>query len=617
MQSPGTRFRWYDKSEITPVIEETTIVRPLFIATAATEKGPEDLREVVGDEFYKDYGSIVDYNKYGLPLLSAARIINAGGALLFKRLVAPDATLANIIVIMNISTKTVQKTNSVGEVLYVDATTGEETTTADGNEPLMINKALVSYSCETVENAKNMEEVITFASAMADEEGTEGTVSIPLFCITDVGRGNSSKRFNITPNYSVAKSMGFMMYKFNVIGEYKDLDTEYCNFALDDDTIYRNSSQSLTMAAQSLRQMNIYAMPQAGVKAMEVIAEITGDDYSTIVAEDVLFGCNLKGFALSNIEVDTESGYDLQSSLGIELLSGTKGSFSDKPVGTDVYNEELLKFWDGTYTDNIYDVDRWKIYGCIDANYPYNVKNAIVDLADFREDFFFFADLTTDCFNYSLAKNAADMIKASKFCGIYTQNFDIIDEFSRKQISVTGTYPLATKMVSHFLNQPGLPVCGIAHGFVFDEVINDTVSFIPKYTPKYDQKTELSEMYLNYGTFLNGTYTLETEFTHQDPYTELTFINNILNVQQLIRAIRTQCPKDRYTFITNDDLSTYQKSVENVLSLYSNLFESLKFEYIQDDIMKANKIFEANIIVKFKNFVQSELFNIYTLSQTA
>lgn len=616
MQSPGTRFRWYDQSEITPVIEDP-VVKPLFITAAATDKGPEDLREVVGDEFYKDYGSTIDFNKYGHPLIYAARIINAGGRLLFKRLVAPDATLANIIVIMNITSTSEQKTNSDGELLYVDATTGEETTTADGNEPLMVNKASISYDCQSVPDVKTMEEVKTAALAMSDEDGTEGTVSIPLFCVTDVGRGVSSKRFNISSNYSVAKSLGYMMYKFNVIGEYRDLDTEYCNFALDDNTIYLNSSQSLTMAAQSLRQMNVYAIPQAGVKAMQAIADITGDDYSTIVAEDVLFGANLKGFALDNIVVDTESGYDLQSSLGIELLSGTNGSFTDNPVGTEVYNQQLLEFWDGTFTDNIYDVDRWKIYGCIDANYPYDVKNAIIDLADFREDFFFFADLTTDCFNYSLVMNAAASIKASKFCGIYTQVFDVIDEFSRKQITVPGTYVMSKKMVSHFLDQPGVPTCGIAHGFVFDEVINDTVSFIPKKTPKYDQKTEMCEAYLNYGTYLNGTYTLETEFTHQDPYSELTFINNILNVQHLIRAIRTQCPKDRYTFITNDDLTIYQKSVEDVLSLYENLFDSLKFEYVQDEIMQANKIFEANIIVKFKNFVQSELFNIYTLSQNS
>lgn len=620
MQSPGTRFKWYDQSQITPVIEDPT-VKPLFIATAATDKGPEDLREVVGDEFYKDYGSTVDFNKYGHAILNAARIINAGGRLLFKRLVADDATLANIIVIMNITSKSEQKTNAAGELLYVDATSGEETTTADGNEPLMLNKASISYDCQSVASVKTMDEVKTAALAMVDEDGTEEdgntTYSIPLFCITDVGRGTSSKRFSITPNYAVSKSMNYMMYKFNVIGEYKDLDTEYCNFALDDDMVYLNSSQSLTMSAQSLRQMNVYAIPHAGVKAMEIIANITGDDYSTIVSEDVLFGCNLKGFKVDNIEVDTESGYDLQSSLGIELLSGTNGSFTTNPVGTEEYNKQLLSFWDGSFTDDIYDVDRWKIYACIDANYPYNIKNAIIDLADFREDFFFFADLTTDCINYSLVANAAASIKASKFCAIYTQNFDVIDEFSRKQITVTGTYPMSKKMVNHFLDQPGVPTCGIAHGFVFDEVINDTVSFIPKYTPKYDQKTELCESYLNYGTYLNGVYTLETEYTHQEPYTELTYINNILAVQQLIRAIRTQCPKDRYTFITNDDLSTYQKSVENVLSLYVDLFDSLKFEYVQDEIMRANKIFEANISVKFKDFVQSELFNIYTLSQNS
>ena len=119
---------------------------------------------------------------------------------------------------------------------------------------------------------------------------------------------------------------------------------------------------------------------------------------------------------------------------------------------------------------------------------------------------------------------------------------------------------------------------------------------------------------MNYASYLNDVLTLETEYTSQEQYTQLSYINNILAVQEIIHDVRNKCPRFRYQFITNDDLEDYRKNVESVIKQYSDRFKTLEFEYTQDDVMAQNKIFNASIKVTFKNFVQTEIFDIYALA---
>ena len=98
MQYPGTIDNWIDQSGINAprtVVEPTP--SPLFLTAAAFDRGPEKIKRVVGDEFYKTYGYFIDFEKYGQAAIQAANIINNGGELLIKRVVASDATLANIV----------------------------------------------------------------------------------------------------------------------------------------------------------------------------------------------------------------------------------------------------------------------------------------------------------------------------------------------------------------------------------------------------------------------------------------------------------------------------------------------------------------------------------------
>jgi hypothetical protein len=106
---------------------------------------------------------------------------------------------------------------------------------------------------------------------------------------------------------------------------------------------------------------------------------------------------------------------------------------------------------------------------------------------------------------------------------------------------------------------------------------------------------------------------LETLYTSQEKHTQFSYLNNILAIQEVVKAVRRRCPKIRYSFTDGDNLEEYKKDVESVLDNYSNNFMSLSMEYIADPAYISNKIFYAAIKVKFKNFVQTEYFKVIAL----
>lgn len=644
---PGTIINWFDQSESANVIEET-IIRPLYFQLFTSDKGPEGLHTVHGNEFFSLYGSTPSFKKHGQPLIQAAEIIKAGGELLCKRVVAENASLANLVIVAKVSSEEVQKVDATGKPLYIDATTGKETTDSNGgqNERVMINTAKVKYDAVSIKGVKTLNEVKTYAeSLIKDEIESEGYTSYedttkvgdpltdentvgqvldsddpdvnkyiyPLFVVVDNGRGVSSKRFKITPDYVVSKNLNFQLYKLNYIGD-TAAENEYVWFNFQDNVIYLDKNRSLDMIGKDLTQIKASSFEDSIDLYINRLSEITGIDVAQLNTIDAVFGCNRKGEKLPQIIID-EEGYTLNSDLGMMLQEGNNGDFGDTPINAPTYGEELAKVINGEYDDSIFDRDRYMIDVCLDANYPAEVKKAIYDLAQFREDFVFFRDYGTDLTTYETIQQAYYSLPKSKFVADYCQAWDVIDPWTKKQITVTAPFSMATKLVTHLNDRRSAPPCGILYNFSFPEVIEGTATFIPKVTPIVDQKLLLVDMNLNYASYVNDVLTMETAYTSQEGNkTQLGYINNILAVTRVIHNIRTECPKIRYSFITDTDLEKYREEVNKVILRSNDDFDEIYMEYTQDEIMAANKIFEADIFVKFKNFEQQEIFNIYTLS---
>ena len=100
---PATIFNWHDNSAITE--ENQTVViddSPLFMQVFSADKGTEDLVEISGSDFDAMYGTM-SFDRHGQSAIQAKNIIDAGGRLFAKRVVAPDSTLANVVLSANVS----------------------------------------------------------------------------------------------------------------------------------------------------------------------------------------------------------------------------------------------------------------------------------------------------------------------------------------------------------------------------------------------------------------------------------------------------------------------------------------------------------------------------------
>ena len=613
MQYPGTVDNWIDQSGISSQQTQEVYPRPLLLTAAAFDRGPEKITRVYGQNFYKLFGYYIDFEKYGQAAIQAANIINNGGELMIKRVVADDATLANIIICARVSTDRVQKTDANGNPLYIDPDTQKETTdNGEGAyEKVMINIAKIKYELNTVTGKKSKAEVVEEGYKVFKQDDEAQEFVYPLIAIVDNGRGESTKRFGIDPQYEIAKNQNFFIYRFKYLGS-EDLDAEQIYFALAPGIIYLEKSMDIGMSSTDMLQCDAQAFEDCIDAFYDKLSEISGLSIDDLYATDVFFCKNKKGQPVQGLSLD-DSGQDLGISMGFSLDSGSNGSFGDKPIETPEYEQALIDFYTGKFDSNIYNLDMYKPDAVIDCNYPYEVKKAIYDLAMFRKDFFFFGDMGLDVNSFTNAAEKMSTMPRDKFTAWYGQSYQIINPFTKRRINVTIGYSIARLVISHLNNNRNCPYCGILYGWTIPEAIEGTINFCPKITPSENQKTECDDMRLNYASILNDVLTLETTYTSQAELTQLSFINNVIAIQKIVKDVRDNCPAFRYSFISTDDLSEYKSAVTNIISKYTKWFESLEFVYVQDDIMKANKIFEASLKVKHKDFVQAEILNIYTL----
>ena len=643
---PGMIVEWDDQSDIVslPIAEVRNM--PLFGAIFTSDKGTEEWTRISGKDFFKMYGDTISFTKHGQPLLQAAMSINSGAELLCKRLVADDSTLANISVIAEIvnNEKTEQAKDAEGNLIYLDD--GGNETTENTGKPKMITTSsgkTIKYTLKSVSNVSlikgnTIDAAKDIAKAIKEEKDSdEKTLSDKnqylLYTIVDNGRGTSKKRIKILPNYKLSKSIDYCSYVFYVIEGSRELES-----------IAFSTNTNLIVNGENISLQNMINNYSTQVKCIEdidginkfakALSEINGATYTDggVHSFDLLFGKTNKGTNIDGISVDITDGKDLSYSAGQALENGTNGSFGDRPV--DIMKDEKAddsefyepSAWgkaakealDGTFDKSIFNVDLYKIDAWVDANYPNSVKREIETLAGFREDFIYFRDQGLDVDSYDKVKdNMTSELHSMFVSGSYYQSYDIIDPYTKRQIRVTMGYDLAQLLVNHLNNNGAImPFAGLKYKFVVTNAIYGTVSHIPTICPDNNEKEEFDDLKVNYATYIDNNLVIETEYTSQEKYSQWSFINNVMGIQEVVKVIRSRCPLIRYSFIDGEDLKKYKRDVEQIIEPYSNDYRTLSLEYISDATYSANKIFYAALKVKYKDFIQTEWFKVTALSST-
>ena len=572
---PGTIFNWHDNSGF-DVVSTSTVnpSAPLLMQVFSADKGTEDLIEISGSDFDAMYGTM-NFDRHGQAAIQAKNIIDAGGRLLAKRVVAEDSTLANVVLIANV---------------------------VPGNTGVSVTWEARSFTgCKTFDEVK----------AAAAELLSDGRY--PLFVYTDNGRGVSGKAVRLTPDYATSRTVGKMFYNLNVYEG--TLITETKVISLDPTVNYGGVAYRLDKWTNI--QISGEVLPDAFEAYAQKLADELAVDVSVIRNYDLVYGYNCKGEAIPGFTVDAQS-VDLDADNGIALAEGDNGEFGVAPVGTEALADAIAEVFNNTNEDHdeVYDVDQYKIAAICDANYPDVVKSAIFNWVTFRKDCFYFRDfnLGLKTFAEIYARYNDFVEERNYFVADYSTSYNITDPVSKKVIEVTMMYDFASILVRHLEDNPFAPLAGTANGFVLNSAIKGTVNFVPVNTPKSNQKQAMDDIRVNYAIFEDNQCVVQSCYTSQMADTQLSWSCSVLGIQRVLRAVRTACPRQRYSLSTNTDLQNYASAVNNVLSNYVDNFATLNFKYTQDDLRTKQKIFYASIEFAFLGWAQTEIFDIYAIN---
>lgn len=572
---PGTIFNWHDNSGFeVATTSAANASAPLLMQVFSADKGTEDLIEISGSDFDAMYGTM-SFDRHGQSAIQAKKIIDAGGRLLAKRVVAEDSTLANVVLIANVT---------------------------PGNDGV-----LVTWESQSITGCKTFAEVKEAASAMLDDG------KYPVFVYTDNGRGVSGKAVKLTPDYSTSRTVGKTFYNLTVYEG--TLITEQKTITVDPTVIYTGTAYRLDEYTNV--QISGEVLGEVFEEYVQKLADELAIDVDVIRNYDVVYGYTTKGEAIPGFTLDAE-GVDLDADNGVALAEGDNGAFGDAPVDTEAWSAAIAEVFndtDGTH-DEVYDVDQYKIAAICDANYPDEVKTAIFNWVTFRKDCFYFRDygkgLNTYAQIYDRHSDFAD--ERNYFVGDYCTSYNILDPQTKKVIEVTMLYDMAELLVAHLENAPFAPLAGTANGFILKSALKGSVSFTPVNTPKANQKQAMDDLRVNYAIFDDNQLVVQSTYTSQDETTQLSFVNNVLGIQRVLRAVRAACPRQRFSLSTNSDLQNYAQAVSSVLSNFTDNFSILRFTYTQDDLRTRQKIFYASIEFAFLGWAQTEVFDVYAIN---
>lgn len=637
----GSHFNFYDLSQIqeieTPEVYDNS---PVIISCFGADKGTEKMVALSGKDFISMYGE-PSYKKYGQNSVQTRRIIDAGGIILGKRVVADDAKLAHAIVTANIYQTSTQKTDAAGQKLYIGddgaLVTTEQDDLGENREPAMDITAHVSYSISSVSDGiKDIDDLKeTMKTNKKSENKNVGTeespvntnvFSYPLFAITDIGRGVSAKRFRIVPENKLSKNLTYMYYTLSIIEDGETTDN--ITFSMIPDLISRGVCLDLNSVGKaSLKLAQAYQDEDNMHEFIAKLSELSDIDETDLLENDLIFGTNRKGNKYPTIDVNLED-VDFSLVQGIEIVGGDNGYFGDSPETTTTeisgdknhttvkerFYDQMVEFYNGTFTDDIYDLDSYQIDACFDACFPDDLKEKILELADFRNDFEFFRDFNLDCTSMDVVAAYRDKYTRSIHAADYCQAYDVIDPYSKKQITVSIMFSLAPMLTEHIRTNRSAPFAGQRNNAIIDEIIEGTLNFKPRVTPLVNDKDELEDLRVNFGSYYKDDFTIETLYTSQEDYTQLSYVNNVLCMQQVVKALRVYFPIVRYAVITSsDDIDGYTADVNAMLDNYRSNFSDLEFVYTGDQVHLDNKIYKAMLSYRFNNFIQAELIDAYAL----
>ena len=254
---------------------------------------------------------------------------------------------------------------------------------------------------------------------------------------------------------------------------------------------------------------------------------------------------------------------ELGSTKGVELGNGDEGDFDpkvDAETRQAAIEAAYTKAYDGTYDRRILTARRIPANAFWDANYPYSVKQTIVNLTLLRKDCIFYMDCGMDYTTFS-AENIHRLLNDYSFvdhCLVSKnlQYYTVRESTTSKRVKVTTTYYLAAQYAQHIGNYgPHIPF--VKASAELSGHIRDSL------TPSIeDYETELKEtLYTNrfnyFETLDENVFQRATQSTSQMAETDLIEENNVTVLYDIKRDIERDVQERLYNFADASSRSSF------------------------------------------------------------
>ena len=508
----------------------------------------------------------------------------------------------------------IQKVDGNGELIYMIKPNAKleviaSDPNADLNAPVYEKQTTITWTASSASGCKTFEDVKSAAMGMFD--ANNGVY--PIMVIADNGRGVSGKSIRIIPDYATSRGIGRMFYTLATFEGTNCIES--VNITVDPEVIYNNKSYGLQDNSDVI-QVKGETLEAPFAAYITKIADVLMLPEDQVRNYDIIYGYTFRGSSLNGITLDPAS-IDLNATYGINLSNGSNGAFGDYPVNTPAWTEAIRKVYAGEVTDEVWDVDQHKIAAICDANFPIEIKTAIAEFVTFREDCMFFRDCGTNNTTFIQIKNYIEQnFKINnRFIADYCTYYTVKDPNTKKNITVTMMYDFVECLVYHFAKGAHNPLAGSINGFVLKEALKGSINYTPIITPTVNAKQAMDDLRVNYAIFQGDDCVVQTLYTSQkNIWSQLSYANNVLAIQEVVRAVRVACPKHRYSLVTGYDMTSYAKAVQNVLNNFNSNFDVLKFEYTKDLLKASQKIFYASIKFAFHLWAQTEIFDLFAIN---
>ena len=556
--------------------------------------------------------------KYGQPLMMPIAALNTGVASVWCMRVMPtDAAYAN----------------SVLSAYYK----------ADVDSKMFT----VKYKAKSFTDGEaihNRDDIEVKGNTVESPDTLDGWTHLPIASIIAMGRGEYGQnyRWRITNNTEYERDYDKKFYTFEILSTENGLSriATYVGTLVTPPDLQDTVQITDVIADEDMGsypaniivyEENVDALYNAYVDFLNQVAEAEPDteiDIPTVNEFDPFFGLALNStdalqfFTVQGSDGDDPKAIDLDIATGINFLGGTEGSFSDAdPEAAEEALVQAYKDAFGGVTDKLILAPRR--IACdflLDANYPYEVKLALAELAHARNDCMLFLDCGIQSSFSSPTLGQMELDYASgifhtedndiPMVSLNPQHYEVRDIHTGRKTTVTMTYFIAQNLPTHFAeNGSHIPFVK-SYAELTDFVPNSLAPSVEMF--ESDLKEELYTHRFNYWESIGESqFQRACQCTAQVGNSDLLEENNVHTLFALKRQLEYDCWINTYNFTSADERARFQQIEEAKFESWKgSRLDTLSIRFDATAWEAERSIVHCYVEVQFRNLHKRTIIEI-------